>query len=144
MRFTRLSKAIESGLSIENNGTPSQVGPDKTKEASKKRKRTMRKSDDSDKDQIIQFGDGQAASRAGNLGDDFDGENIALVGQLGNAPAPRKATNLSKTVLTSKDKRTNDSNLAVPEVKCPMALQSEILSLGTEETSRDANLTSLT
>ena len=91
MRFTRLVKVIECGTPIEKIGTPSQGGPEKITETSKKRKKTMVDSDDSAMNQNDLLKTDQLASTAEKFADDSDDDNIAR-DKSDDIPAAKKST----------------------------------------------------
>lgn len=108
MRFTRLVKAIECGTPIEKNGTPPQGGPEKTPEASKKRKKTVVDNADNTVNQNTLLKTVQPAI----VGNDSDGGNIAPGDKAGDTSAARKSTTPPNKKVATAKKKIDTSNLA--------------------------------
>lgn len=127
MRYTRLAKAIESGMSFEKNSEPCQGGPHESKGASKKRKRAMHESGDSNTDQNTLPGDGHPASGSENSHNDSDGGNIALSEKLDLALTTRKPTELFNKVVATQDGTVNSStSAALPSGKESVSLNTNL------------------
>lgn len=129
-------------MSIEKNGPSIQGGPEKSKEASKKRKMPMDDRNDIGTEQKTLLKQGQLDLGTGNLGDDCDGGNIALGDEADDIPATSKRKKGLKKETATRDSKIDFDDFAGSGITSSKQIKSEVPSFSTEEAYQYANLPS--